>query len=150
MLLFQMHVISGKRFLISARKLDHRHTQTEPVWREIKHGNYLNAKPKKHNSQACAEPWMSYRTVRYYIENCDFPNCCAVSKVFWSGVRTSLCHAYGGFSALLIVSHTYNFWKNKALMKEGIWGHIGEIIETLELTHLDFALNKIVLLMETC
>ncbi len=26
------------------------------------------------NSQACIEPWMWYRMVRYYIENCDIPN----------------------------------------------------------------------------
>ncbi len=37
----------------------------------------LYAKPEYHNFKVRIEPWMTYRTVQYYIENCgiDSPSC---------------------------------------------------------------------------
>lgn len=32
-----------------------------------------NERKKKRNSQAHIEPWMLYRMVQYYIENCGTP-----------------------------------------------------------------------------
>ncbi len=46
----------------------------------------LYAKPKNRNFKVRIEPWMvyrtAYRTVQYYVENCDIPNIHLLSDFF--------------------------------------------------------------------